>query len=75
MYSSPGAVPRYVAFSGLPQASVRHMLADFIPKESLQTARIMGLDESMQDAIAFKFLAAPLGEDALKELIRIPSGP
>ena len=68
MYASPDAVPRYVAFSGLPEAS------DFILKESLQTARIMGLDESMQDAIAFKFLAAPLGEDALKELIQIPPG-
>jgi NitT/TauT family transport system substrate-binding protein len=75
MYSSPDAVARYVAFSGLPEASVRHMLAGFIPKESLQTARIMGLDESMQDAIAFKFLAIPLGEDALKELIQIPPGP
>jgi NitT/TauT family transport system substrate-binding protein len=44
MYSSPDAVPRYLAFSGLSEASVRHMLADFIPKESLQTAKIMGVD-------------------------------
>ncbi len=74
MYASPDAVPRYVAFSGLPEASVRHMLAGFIPKESLRTARIMALDESMQDAIAFKFLAAPLGENQLKELLQIPPG-
>jgi hypothetical protein len=29
----------------------------------------------MKDAVAFKFLAAPLTENALKELIRIPAGP
>ena len=75
MYSSPDAVPRYLAFSGLSEASVRHMLADFIPKESLQTAKIMGVDESMKDAVQFKFLAAPLREDQLKELIQIPPGP
>jgi NitT/TauT family transport system substrate-binding protein len=74
MYSGGDAVARYVAFSGLSETSVRHMLADFIPRESLQTARIMGLDESIKDATAFKFLAAPLPEDALKELIRIPPG-
>jgi NitT/TauT family transport system substrate-binding protein len=75
MYSSPDSVPRYLAFSGLSESSVRLMLADFIPKESLQTARIMGLDESMKDAVQFKFLAAPLSEDQRKELIQIPAGP
>jgi hypothetical protein len=50
------------------------MLADFIPKESLQTARIMGLDESMQDAVQFRFLAAPLSADQREELIQIPAG-
>jgi NitT/TauT family transport system substrate-binding protein len=75
MYSSGDAVARYIAFSGLSESSVRRMLADFIPKESLQTARIMGIDASMKDAVAFKFLAAPLTEDALKELIQIPAGP
>jgi NitT/TauT family transport system substrate-binding protein len=74
MYASSDAVARYVALSGLSEASVRHMLADLIPRESLQTARIMGLDASITDAIAFKFLAAPLSADALKELIRIPPG-
>ena len=35
MYSSPDAVPRNIAFSGLSESSVRRMLVDFIPKESL----------------------------------------
>jgi hypothetical protein len=29
----------------------------------------------MKDAVAFRFLAAPLTEDALKELIQILAGP
>jgi NitT/TauT family transport system substrate-binding protein len=74
MYSGPDAVRRYIAFSGLSESSVRHMLADFIPKESLQTKTIDGIAESVQDAVQFKFLPAPLSQDQLSELIRIPSG-
>jgi NitT/TauT family transport system substrate-binding protein len=72
MYSSPEAVPRYLAFSGLSEPAVRLMLADFIPKQSLQTAQVMGLAESMQDAVQLKFLAAPLADAQLKELVQIP---
>ena len=74
MYSSPDAVRRYIAFSGLSESSVRHMLGDFIPKESLQTATIAGIAESVQDAVQFRFLPAPLSQDQLSELIQIPSG-
>jgi NitT/TauT family transport system substrate-binding protein len=73
MYASPDAVARYVEFSRLPESAVRRMLAEFIPKESLQIDTVAGTTESMQDAIQFKFLAAPLSEAQLKELIRIPA--
>jgi NitT/TauT family transport system substrate-binding protein len=72
MYASPDALPRYLAFSGLPETAVRHMLADFIPKESLQTGEVLGVDASMKDAVQFKFLSAPLTDAQLKDLIRIP---
>ena len=72
MYSSAEAVPRYLAFSGLSEPAVRLMLKEFIPKESLQTEKIMGLAESMKDAVQFKFLSAPLSETQLEELIQIP---
>ena len=71
MYSSPEAVPRYLAFSGLSDPAVRLMLKDFIPKESLQTGTISGLEESMKDAVQYKFLPAPLDASQLKELIQI----
>jgi NitT/TauT family transport system substrate-binding protein len=73
MYTAPEAVARYVAFSKLPESAVKRMLAEFIPKESLQIDKIAGTAESMQDAIQFKFLSAPLTEAQLKELIRIPA--
>jgi NitT/TauT family transport system substrate-binding protein len=72
MYASADAVPRYLAFSGLSEGAARLMLKEFIPRESLQTARITGLDESMKDAVQFKFIPAPLADAQLKELIQIP---
>jgi NitT/TauT family transport system substrate-binding protein len=75
MYSSPEAVPRYLVFSGLSEPAVRLMLAEFIPKESLQTKKLFGLDESMKDAVQFKFMAAPLSESQLKELIQLSPNP
>ena len=74
MYSSPEAVPRYLAFSGLAEPAVRLMLGEFIPRESLQTEKIMGLGESMKDAVQFKFLSTPLSDIQLKELIQVPAG-
>jgi NitT/TauT family transport system substrate-binding protein len=72
MYASPDALPRYLAFSGLRESAVSLMLKDFIPKESLQTGEVRGVDTSMKDAVQFKFLSAPLTDAQLKELIRIP---
>jgi NitT/TauT family transport system substrate-binding protein len=72
MYASPEALQRYLAFSGLPENAVRRMLADFIPKDSLQTGAVLGVDFSMKDAVAFKFLSAPLTDAQLEELIRLP---
>jgi NitT/TauT family transport system substrate-binding protein len=74
MYASADAVPRYLAFSSLSEPAVRLMLREFIPKESLQTAKIMGIDESMKDAVQFKFIPALLTDAQLKELIQIVPG-
>ncbi len=73
MYASSDAIARYVAFSRLPESAVRRMLAEFIPKESLQIDMIAGTAESMQDAIQFKFLPAPLTQAQLQALIQIPA--
>jgi NitT/TauT family transport system substrate-binding protein len=72
MYASPEAVPRYMAYSGFSENAVRRMMQEFIPKQSLQPDEIKGIRESMDDAIQFKFISAPLSEQQVKALIQIP---
>ena len=69
MYASDDAMQKYIAITGLPEASVRRMLAEFIPKESLQIDEIRGIPEAMQDAVQFKFLNAALTDNQISELI------
>ncbi len=71
MYSSPDALKIYGEYSGLP-ASIVQRVVKLIPKEALQTDEIKDLNGVMQDAIAQKFLSAPLTKDQIKELVQIP---
>ncbi len=71
MYSSPDALKIYGEYSGLP-ASIVQRVVKLIPKEALQTDEIKDLNGVMQDAIAQKFLSAPLTPDQIKELVQIP---
>ena len=71
MYASDDAVQKYIAITNLPEASVRAMLAEFIPKESLQIDEVRGIPEAMQDAVQFKFISAPLDDKQVSELIQI----
>ncbi len=71
MYSSPDALKIYGEYSGLPDSIVQRVLK-LVPKEALQTDKVKGLDGIMADAVAQKFLAAPLTPDQIKELIQIP---
>ena len=73
MYASPDAISKYVAFSGFSEPAVQLTLKDFITKDSLQIDRIMGLEESAKDAVAFKFVAQPLTAQQLAELIQGPA--
>ena len=61
------------SFGLLRRDSVQLTLKDFITKDSLQIDRIMGLDDSAKDAVAFKFVAQPLTAQQLAELIQGPA--
>jgi NitT/TauT family transport system substrate-binding protein len=74
MYSGPEPVQKYVTFSGFAEDVVNLTLKEFIPKESLQTDKVMGIDEIMQDAVRFKYLTRPLGPEQISQLIQIPPG-
>ncbi len=73
LYTSPEAIPQFMEFSGFSEPAVKRMLAEFIPKESMQSVTIDGVPEAQQDAVQFKFLNAPLTDAQLKELIQIPA--
>jgi NitT/TauT family transport system substrate-binding protein len=71
MYSDPKALTVYKEFSGIPESLTKRAVADFYPKEALDPDRIEGLDDVMADAVAFKFLNAPLSTDRLTELFQL----
>jgi NitT/TauT family transport system substrate-binding protein len=71
MYSDPAALKHYGEYSNLPEKIVLRVRS-LIPKESLATDRIEGIDQIMADAVAAKFISAPLTAEQVKELVQIP---
>jgi NitT/TauT family transport system substrate-binding protein len=71
MYSDPAALKHYAEYSNLPEKIVLRV-RDLIPKESLAPDRVLGTDQIMTDAVAGKFISAPLTPEQIKELVQIP---
>jgi NitT/TauT family transport system substrate-binding protein len=71
MYSDPAALKHYGDYSNLPEKIVLRVRS-LIPKENLATGKVEGIDEIMADAVAGKFIPAPLTSEQVKELIQIP---
>jgi NitT/TauT family transport system substrate-binding protein len=71
MYSDPAALKHYAEYSSLPEKIVLRV-RELIPKESLATDRVEGIDQIMADAVAAKFIPAPLTAEQVKELVQIP---
>jgi NitT/TauT family transport system substrate-binding protein len=71
MYSDPAALKHYSEYSNLPEKIVLKVRG-LIPKETMATGKVEGIDEIMTDAVAGKFIPAPLTSEQVKELIQIP---
>jgi NitT/TauT family transport system substrate-binding protein len=71
MYSDPAALKHYGEYSNLPEKIVLRVRG-LIPKESMATGRVEGIDQIMADAVAGKFIPAPLTAEQVKELVQIP---
>ena len=56
MYSDPAALKHYGEYSNLPEKIVLRVRG-LIPKESLATDRVEGIDQIMADAVAAKFIS------------------
>jgi NitT/TauT family transport system substrate-binding protein len=71
MYSDPAALKVYGEYSNLPEKIVLRV-RNLIPQESMATDRVEGIDQIMADAVAAKFIPAPLTAEQVKELVQIP---
>jgi NitT/TauT family transport system substrate-binding protein len=71
MYSDPAALKHYGEYSSLPEKIVLRVRG-LIPRESMATDRVEGIDQIMADAVAGKFIPAPLTAEQVTELVRIP---
>src|SRR5438067_10244441 len=72
MYADPSAIKMYAEFVGIPEAIAKRTRDGFFPKEAINPDRVVGLDTIVNDAVAFKYTAAPLNKAQLDELIQIP---
>jgi NitT/TauT family transport system substrate-binding protein len=73
MYSDDPAVFRhYAAFARITAATGKRSRDEYFPKASLEPDAILGIDGINSDAVAFRFMAAPLSREQIADLIRIP---
>jgi NitT/TauT family transport system substrate-binding protein len=72
MYADPKALELYARKIGKPIDFVKATVAQFYPKEVLQTERMADMPGILRDAVKLKFLREPLTPAQLAELVRTP---
>jgi NitT/TauT family transport system substrate-binding protein len=72
LYGNPEGVKTYAAYGKVSERLAIRIRDEFLPKAALQPDTIFGVESVMADAVAFKFLAAPLSKEQLAEVIQIP---
>ena len=71
MYSSPDAIKMYAEKVKKSEAVVRQAVKDFYPKDSINPDRVQDIDKVMADAVALKFLDAPLTKEQLAQFFQL----
>jgi NitT/TauT family transport system substrate-binding protein len=74
MYSSPEALAMYAEIAGIP-LSIAEKIKVLIPKASTDPDQIVGMDSIMAEAVATKFLPAPLTREQISELVQMKNPP
>lgn len=72
LYSSPDGPKIYASYGKVSEKLAMRIRDEFLPKAALQPDEVLGVDAVMQDAIAYKFLAARLSKEQLSQAIQIP---
>jgi NitT/TauT family transport system substrate-binding protein len=71
MYSSPDAIKMYAQKLGKSEALVQLVVKEFYPKDAISPDRVEDIDKVMADAVALKFLAAPLTKEQVAEFFQL----
>jgi NitT/TauT family transport system substrate-binding protein len=71
----PQVIKDYAEFVGVPEPLARRVRDEFFPKSLIWPDEVKGLDSLMEEAVALKFVAAPLTAQQTAELIQIPAAP
>ena len=74
MYSSPDAIAHFAEIANVP-LSVAQKIPGLVPKDALSPDQIVGMDDIMAEAIATKFIAAPLTKAQISELVVMKNPP
>jgi NitT/TauT family transport system substrate-binding protein len=72
VYATPEGLAAYAQWAGISEATAKRALIEFLPKEAVDPDRIAGVDDVMADAVAYKYIPAPLTKQQLDQLIQIP---
>ena len=67
MYAEDKALQLYAEAVKVPFAIAKRSRDEFYPKDNLRPNRLSGVEQAMADAIALKFLSAPLSKDQLAQ--------
>lgn len=73
MYSDPKAIAMYAQKIKADENLLKGSIAEFHPKEAMQTDKMADLDGALVDAVKLKFLDAPMTKEQLAEFLIIPS--
>jgi NitT/TauT family transport system substrate-binding protein len=74
MYSSPEALVHFAEIANVPLA-VAQKIPGLVPKDALSPDQIVGMDDIMAEAIATKFITAPLTKAQISELVVMKNPP
>ena len=70
MYSDPKMTEIWSKWTNVPLEIATGMRDEFFPKKNLELTRVAGLDDAMADAVAMKFITAPLTKEQLAEMLK-----
>ncbi len=73
MYSDPKAISMYAQKIKADEGLLKESIAEFHPKDAMQSDKMADLDGAITDAVKLKFLDAPMTKEQVTEFLQIPA--